>query len=90
MENDIKYSIFEAVAQATPVSKCVFAILLFMSVFSWACIGKKWRTLHASFQHNQQAIKQFDLAEKQEDALMLLQRDGKTALGYIAAMGVHE
>ena len=41
-------SILSLLAQATLVAKAVLVVLLFMSVFSWALMFRKWMNIRAA------------------------------------------
>ena len=52
----------QAVLQATFVSKCVLALLLCMSVASWAYMCSKWMLLRTAQQRTQAGLWAFDEA----------------------------
>ena len=52
-------SMIQAVLQATFVSKCVLALLLCMSVASWAYMCSKWLLLRTAQQRTQTGLAAF-------------------------------
>lgn len=83
-------SIIHAITQATLVSKCVLAFLLFMSVASWAYMCGKWINLRLAYKRSHQSIDAFDRANGLTAALRLLEKDSKAPFFGITRRGIRE
>lgn len=65
----------QAVLQATLVSKFVLALLLAMSVASWAYMCGKWLTLRAAQRRTKEGLQAFDDAGELRLALPVVAAD---------------
>ncbi|WP_028319205.1 MotA/TolQ/ExbB proton channel family protein [Desulfobulbus elongatus] len=83
-------SMLNAVLEATFVSKCVLAFLLFMSVMSWAYMGGKWVTLLSAQKRTGRGLAAFDSAGSLNAALTGLERDTASPLFGITRRAVRE
>lgn len=83
-------SILHAVMQATLVSKCVLAFLLFMSVASWAYMCGKWVSLRKAQKRSHQSIDAFDRAAGLAAALHFLEKDKQAPFFGITSRGIRE
>ena len=55
-------SILSLLAQATLVAKAVLVVLLFMSVFSWALMFRKWMNIRAALKKAADGMDRFNHA----------------------------
>ncbi len=83
-------SIIHAIMQATLVSKCVLAFLLFMSVASWAYMCGKWVSLRSAQKRSLQSIDEFDRAHGLAAALQFLEKDNQAPFFGITRRGIRE
>lgn len=83
-------SMIQAVLQATFVSKCVLALLLCMSVASWAYMCSKWLLLRTAQQRTQAGLAAFDEAGELSRALPVLANDKHSPLFGIARRAIRE
>lgn len=83
-------SIIHAVLQATLVSKAVLALLVLMSLASWAFMIGKWLTLRAAQKRSEAALAKLDRADDLITALRLLSEDKQCPFYGITIRGVWE
>lgn len=82
--------LISAVSQATLVSKAVLALLLFMSLVSWAFMGGKWLALFAARRRASAGIDGVDAAPSLNHALGALAEDERSPLFGITRRAVRE
>ncbi len=82
--------ILHAVLQATLVSKCVLALLLVMSLASWAYMCGKWLQLRVARRAVSRGLKRFDEAGKLDMSLPMLEAERRSPLFGITRRGVRE
>lgn len=83
-------SMIQAVLQATLVSKFVLALLLTMSVASWAYMCGKWLTLRAAQRRTKEGLGAFDDAGELRLALPVVAADRYSPLFGITQRAVRE
>ncbi len=83
-------AMLNAVLQATMVSKCVLALLLFMSVASWAYMCGKWLTLRAAQRRTLRGLEAFDGAGELSRSLPVIAADSRSPLYGITRRAVRE
>ena len=83
-------AMIQAVLQATLVSKFVLALLLFMSVASWAFMCAKWLALRTAQRHATEGLMAFDDAGALSRALPRLAEDRRSPLLGITRRAVRE
>ena len=83
-------SMIQAVLQATLVSKFVLALLLTMSVASWAYMCGKWLTLRAAQRRTKEGLGAFDDAGELRLALPVVAADRHSPLFGITQRAVRE
>ncbi|WP_309411173.1 MotA/TolQ/ExbB proton channel family protein [Desulfobulbus sp.] len=83
-------SMLNAIVQATFVSKCVLAFLLFMSVMSWAYMGGKWIALLFAQKRTDRGLVAFDSAQSLPAALNGLEKNASSPLFGITRRAVRE
>lgn len=81
---------FQAVVQATFISKCVLALLLVMSLASWAYMAGKWLHLRKAKQQTYTNLHSFDDANDFRIALSELERDTDSPCYTITRRAVRE
>ncbi|MCR5170913.1 MAG: MotA/TolQ/ExbB proton channel family protein [Desulfovibrio sp.] len=79
-----------AVLQATFLSKCVLALLLLLSVFSWAFMAGKWLQLRRAHRVVVQQVKDFDSHDTLMGALPVVESDPKSPFFGIAQKAIRE
>ncbi len=83
-------AMINAVMQATLVSKGVLALLMFMSVASWAYMCGKWLTLRAALRRTHEGLEAFDRAGGLEHSLPAIERNRRSPLYGITRRAVRE
>lgn len=83
-------SMIHAVMQATLVSKCVLALLLIMSVASWAYMAGKLFSLRAAQRRANSGLMTFDMAGNLDFALPKVEKDKNSPLFGITLRAVRE
>lgn len=83
-------SIFAMIGQATLGAKVLLALLLLMSVVSWALIFQRWRTLKSAEQKAVAGMGRFQEARDLRGAVASLGGDSASPLYYVAEHGVNE
>ena len=68
-------SILSLLAQATLVAKAVLVVLLFMSVFSWALMFRKWMNIRAALKKAADGMDRFNHARDLREAVQSLGGD---------------
>ena len=82
--------ILHAVLQATLVSKCVLALLILLSVLSWASMCGKWFQLCLARRAVARGLKRFDEVGELELSLPMLEIERGSPLFGITRRGVRE
>lgn len=83
-------TVMHAILEATLVSKCVLALLLLMSVSSWAYMAGKWLSLRSAMKRTDQGLTDFDQAGALEYALPRVESDKSSPLFAITRRAVRE
>ena len=83
-------TVMHAVLEATLVSKCVLALLLLMSVSSWAYMAGKWLHLRSAMRRTDRGLLDFDQAGALEYALPRVEKDRSSPLFVITRRAVKE
>ena len=83
-------SILSLLAQATLVAKAVLVVLLFMSVFSWALMFRKWMNIRAALKKAADGMDRFNHARDLREAVQSLGGDPDSPLYTVAHEGVTE
>ena len=83
-------SILSLLAQATLVAKAVLVALLFMSVFSWALMFRKWMNIRAALKKAADGMDRFNHARDLREAVQSLGGDPDSPLYTVAHEGVTE
>lgn len=86
----MEISFFALIAQASPLAKGVLAILLFMSISSWAVMFQKWLALRIGMSKAVTGMQRFDSARDLRDAVQSLGGDPDSPLYTVAHEGVTE
>ena len=81
-------SILSLLAQATLVAKAVLVVLLFMSVFSWALMFRKWMNIRAALKKAADGMDRFNHARDLREAVQSLGGDPDSPLYTVAHEGV--
>ena len=81
-------SILSLLAQATLVAKAVLVALLFMSVFSWALMFRKWMNIRAALKKAADGMDRFNHARDLREAVQSLGGDPDSPLYTVAHEGV--
>lgn len=83
-------SLIQAVMQATLVSKCVLALLLFMSIASWAYMCSKWIALRRAARRVDEGFRAFCASENLAGALPVIAADELSPLYAITGHALDE
>lgn len=86
----MEFSFFSMVAQASLVAKCVLALLVVMSVGSWALMIQKWFALGSAHSKSDEGIVRFERARDLREAVQSLGADPASPLYFVAHQGVLE
>lgn len=86
----MELSFFGMIANATLVAKIVLALLVIMSVASWALMIGKYFSLNAANSKAAVGLDRFDRAANLRDAVQSVGSDSASPLYYIAQQGVTE
>ena len=78
------------VAQASLVAKCVLALLVVMSVGSWALMIQKWVALSSAHSKSDEGIVRVERARDLREAVQSLGADPASPLYFVAHQGVLE
>ncbi len=71
----MEISFFSLIGQASPLAKAVLALLLLMSVSSWALMLRKWLALRAGMAKTLEGMERFDRARDLREAVQSLGGD---------------
>jgi len=86
----MEISFFSLIGQASPLAKAVLALLLLMSVSSWALMLRKWLALRAGMAKTLEGMERFDRARDLREAVQSLGGDHDSPLYTVAHEGVTE
>ncbi len=86
----MEFSLFSMVAQASLVAQCVLALLLIMSVASWALMIQKWVALGSARNKADDGLSRFEKARDLREAVQSLGSDPASPLYFVAHQGVVE
>ncbi|MBQ4567308.1 MAG: protein TolQ [Desulfovibrio sp.] len=86
----MEFSLFSMILQASLVAKGVLALLLLMSVGSWALMLQKYFALGAASRKATEGMARFDRAANLREAVQSLGADPTSPLYFIAHQGVQE
>ncbi len=86
----MEFSFYSMIAQASLLAKCVLALLVFMSIGSWALMIKKWFILGAAVNKANSGLARFEKAKDLRDAVQSLGSDPSSPLYFVAHQGVVE
>lgn len=90
MERRMELSLFDMIGHASMVAKIVLALLVLMSIASWALMFQKYFSLNSAKSRAQKGIAVFDGASNLREAVKALGGDTSSPLYYIAQQGVLE
>lgn len=86
----MEFSFFSMISHASLIAKIVLAILVLMSIGSWALMIQKFFSLNAANSRAKKGLERFDQAQNLRDAVQSLGGDPSSPLYYIAHQGVLE
>lgn len=86
----MEFSFFSMISHASMVAKVVLALLLLMSVASWALMIQKFFSLNSANARSIRGIDRFDKASNLREAVQSLGADPSSPLYFIAHQGVVE
>lgn len=86
MENNF----FQIIGQATLIAKIVLALLVLMSIGSWALMFQKWFALRAARNKAAEGLERFQRARDLREAVQSLGGDATSPLYHVAQQGVAE
>lgn len=86
----MEFSFFSMIAHASLVAKAVLALLVLMSIASWALIIQKFFSLNSAYSRSVKGIDRFDKAQNLREAVQTLSGDPSSPLYFIAHQGVLE
>ena len=86
----MEMSFFSVLAQATVLAQCVLALLLLMSLTSWALMIRKWLDLSSAIKKADAGLSRFDKAKDLREAVQSLGGDPSSPLYTVAHEGVTE
>lgn len=86
----MEFSFFSMISHASMVAKAVLALLVVMSIGSWALMIQKFFSLNAANSKAVKGIERFDKAQNLREAVQSLGADPSSPLYYIAHQGVME
>lgn len=86
----MELNIFSAIAQATVLAQIVLAVLLCMSIASWAIIFYKFVGLRAAQRKAAVGLERFTNAKNLRDAVQSLGGDSSSPVFHVAQQGVAE
>lgn len=86
----MEFSFFSMIAQASLVAKCVLALLVLMSVGSWALMIQKWFALGSAHSKAEEGVTRFERARDLREAVQSLGSDPASPLYFVAHQGVLE
>ncbi len=86
----MEFSFFSMIAQAGLVAQLVLALLVLMSIGSWALMIRKWISLGSAYRKAEEGMGRFERAQDLRDAVQTLGNDPASPLYYVAHEGVME
>lgn len=86
----MEFSFFSMIAHASLVAKVVLALLVLMSIASWALMIQKLFSLNSAYSRSVKGIDRFDKAQNLREAVQTLSGDPSSPLYFIAHQGVLE
>ncbi len=86
----MEFSFFSMIAQAGLVAQLVLALLVLMSIGSWALMIRKWISLGSAYRKAEEGMGRFERARDLRDAVQTLGNDPASPLYYVAHEGVME
>ncbi len=86
----MELSFFSMIAEASLVAKAVLALLVIMSIMSWALMLQKWFMLSAAKNKAIQGLERFEKAKDLREAVQSMGSDPASPLYYVAHQGVQE
>lgn len=86
----MEFSFFSMIAQASLVAQLVLALLVLMSIGSWALMIQKWISLGSAYRKAEEGMGRFERARDLRDAVQTLGNDPASPLYYVAHQGVME
>lgn len=86
----MEFSFFSMIAQAGLVAQLVLALLVLMSIGSWALMIRKWIYLGSAYRKAEEGMGRFERARDLRDAVQTLGNDPASPLYYVAHEGVME
>lgn len=87
---NMEFSLFSMIAHASLVAKVVLALLVLMSIASWALMIQKFFSLNSANSRAIKGIERFDKAGNLREAIQTLGADPGSPLYFIAHQGVME
>lgn len=89
-ESFMEFDIVSIVLHSSLMAQLVLALLVFMSVMSWAMMIQKWFLLGAALTKAEQGLTRFEQARDLREAVQTLGTDPSSPLYYVAHQGVLE
>ena len=86
----MQWSLLSMLSQATTVALCVLALLVLMSIASWALMIRKWLEINAAIRKSYDGLERFDEARDLRAAVQSLGGDPTSPLYGVAHEGVTE
>lgn len=86
----MEFSFFSMIAQASLVAQIVLALLVLMSIGSWALMIQKWILLGSAYRKAEEGMGRFERARDLREAVQSLGADPTSPLYYVAHQGVME
>lgn len=86
----MEFSFFAMIAQASLVAKAVLALLVLMSIGSWALMIQKWFALGSAHNKADEGLGRFERARDLREAVQSLGSDPASPLYFVAHQGVLE
>lgn len=86
----MELSLMDMIGHASLIAKIVLALLVLMSIASWALMIQKYFSLNSAKSKAQKGIATFDAASNLREAVKALGSDASSPLYYIAQQGVLE
>ncbi len=86
----MKFDLFSMIAEASLVAQSVLALLVLMSIISWALMLQKWLMLGAARKKAIQGLDRFERAKDLREAVQSMGTDPTSPLYFVAHQGVQE
>ncbi len=86
----MELNLFDILGQATLVAKCILALLLLMSILSWAIMFQKWFSLNRALNKATKGMETFERARDLREAVQTLGADPASPLFSVGHQGVAE